>query len=460
MRRPVWALYVLVVGLALHNIVMAELWDAGLHGTALDVVSAWKDVLLLLALVLAVRARGRLPFDGLLADWLALGFGAFVVLYALLPQGPLGGEATHHSVLLGLRHDGLPVAAYFLGRGLDLTVRELRRLYATILATAAGVAAFGLVDAYAIPLSWWRHSGAPGWFGEQLGLTYSCLSRLPENFVYNTGDEQPLRRLVSTFLSPLATSYLLVAALLVAIVWLLRGHLRGRRLLLWCALVALLFAALLWTHSRSSYVALAVGLLAYAVVRPGDPVRQRTLAAAAAVAIVAAGAVFVAIYPDIAPATTYTTQELDCQRENARLTGASAVNGVSDASTESHWRSLRDGIATVVHHPQGYGLGNAGSTAARTDVKIQAGESTYTELAVDTGLLGGLAFVAWSLALLWRVRRFSALVASMLVAVLALAIQTDVIGVPWLVVVLWTLAGSRVAPVLDPPAAEPTVAEP
>ena len=55
----------------------------------------------------------------------------------------------------------------------------------------------------------------PGWFREQLGLDYSPgLSGLPENWVYNPGDERPLRRLVSTFLSPLATAYLLVVAIL------------------------------------------------------------------------------------------------------------------------------------------------------------------------------------------------------------------------------------------------------
>src|SRR5713101_5264074 len=41
MKRPVWALHVFVVGLALHNFVMAELWDAGLHGRSLEIVSAW-----------------------------------------------------------------------------------------------------------------------------------------------------------------------------------------------------------------------------------------------------------------------------------------------------------------------------------------------------------------------------------------------------------------------------------
>jgi hypothetical protein len=101
-------------------------------------------------------------------------------------------------------------------------------------------------------------------------------------------------------------------------------------------------------------------------------------------------------------------------------------------------------VRKVVTHPQGFGLGNSGSTAARTGRTIEAGESTYTELGVETGLLGGLAFAAWSVALLVRVLPRSALVGAALVAVLALGLQTDVIGVPWLACVLWALAGARV----------------
>ena len=75
-KRPVWILHVLVVGLALHNLVMAELWAAGVRGTALDVVSAWKEALLALALA-ARPASARAPaLRRLPADWLALAFGA------------------------------------------------------------------------------------------------------------------------------------------------------------------------------------------------------------------------------------------------------------------------------------------------------------------------------------------------------------------------------------------------
>ena len=468
----------LVVGLAFHNVVMAELWAAGVRGNALDVVSAWKDVLVVLALVLAIRARGRLPFDGGATDWLAVAFGAFVVLYALIPQSWLDGGATSHGILLGLRHDGMPVAAYFLGRALDLTRDELRSVFRTILATGAAVAAFGLIDVYAIPLQWWRDSGAPGWFTEQLGFAYQGLSGLPENFVYNTNDERPLRRLVSTFLSPLATSYLLVVALLVAAAWLSRDRLRGWTLALWLALVGLLFAGLLWTHSRSSYLALALGLVVYGFARRAAPAAHRLAFVGVAFAVIAIGAGFVRVYPDIGPRTSFTPKELACQRANAagdteelnRLgcfgTGDTAstvgrrfpqslgavaiaaedpgVGGLSDSSTDSHWQSLRDGVRTVLENPLGFGLGNAGSTGSRTGVEIKAGESTYTELGVDTGLLGGLVFIAWSTALLWRVREWALVLAS-LAAVLALGLQTDVIGVPWLACVIWALAGSCVA---------------
>ena len=109
MKRHVWILHVFVVGLALHNFAMAELYAAGVRGNALDVVSAWKELLLALGLLLVWRDRGwSLRFRPALVDWLALGYGALVVLSAIVPQHWLGGGATHRGVVLGVRHDLLP----------------------------------------------------------------------------------------------------------------------------------------------------------------------------------------------------------------------------------------------------------------------------------------------------------------------------------------------------------------
>jgi hypothetical protein len=424
LRRPVWALHALIVGLALHNVVMALLWRAGVRGAALTVVAAWKDVLLLVALALVVRARGGLPFKGSLTDWLALAFGVLVVVYGVLPQSWLGGGATHKGVLYAARHDLLPVGAYFLGRGLDLTENERARLCHTVLAVVAFVAAFGLIDVYAVPLSWWRPVG--GWFHDQLGLQYFGLSDLPENFVYNAGNGVVFRRLTSTFLSPLATAYLLVVALFFVRLRAWRGR----------VLALLLFAALLLTHTRSALLALVGGLVVLAIVRRS----LRPLLFAVVVAVL--GFAFVKSYDHIGPRTHFTKAELAQQEANAKLHHgvSNDPTAVNEASTSEHVQALREGVRTVVHHPWGFGLGNSGVTAVRTHIKPKAGESTYTELGVELGLLGALVFVAWSLSLLRVALLRRPWFGAAFAAVLFLGLQTDVIGVPWIAVTVWALA--------------------
>ena len=429
-RLPRIALAAFVVGLAVHNLVMAELWDAGIRGSSLDVVAAWKDVLLAGALVVAILAARSLPVR-LWADRLALVYAAFVLLYWLLPQSWLEGAATQRGQLFAARHDLIPVAAYFLGRLLVLTPVAWRRLSLALVSVAVALTVWGLADVYLLPLQWWRDSGVPGWFAEQLGLVYSGgLSRLPENWILNTGDEDnPVRRLVSTFLSPLATSYVLVIVLLFLV---------ARRRTWWTSATAIVvFAGLLWTHTRAAYLALAIGLVVLAIAQ------RRLLPVVLAVASLIVGVGFVKAFPHIGPSTSYTRAELEILRDQGRESPGVSDDPLSagDASTSSHLRNLRDGIRTIVHHPQGFGLGNAGVNASRTGVEIKAGESTYTELGVDTGVGGVVAFCGWMVAVLLALWRRSAWLSAAWVAMLAVGVQTDVIGVHWVAYVLFALAG-------------------
>jgi hypothetical protein len=432
-RRPAAALVLFVVGLAAHNAVMVALYAAGVRGSTLTAITAWKEILLVVALVRvgleALRERA-LPFRWAAVDWLAVAFAALCVLYALIPQSVLGGSAGRRAVALGLRHDIVPVGAYVLGRALALTGEERRRLAWALLGTAAAVAAWGLIDAYAIPIGWWRTNGTVAYFHRHLGYHYNGTGGLPENFIYNVGGGRPfLRRLVSTFLSPLASGYLFVVALLVA----------ATRRRVAVALSVVVAAGLLWTFSRSSLVALAAGLVVLALLRR----RARELGLAALVVAVAVG--WAHLFPHIGPTGNWTKHDLRVQANLAKggPQGSFTATSSNEPSLHEHWLALKQGVHTMVHHPEGYGLGNVGQTASRTGTRILAGESNYTELGVELGVVGSLLWIAWNLGILAglvraRAFRWSAAFA----AILVLAVQTDVIGDPWVAYCVWGLAGA------------------
>ncbi len=397
----------------------------------------------------AIRER-RLPFRPRLIDWLALAFAAVICLYALIPPDVLDGEAGARAILYGLRHGLVPVVAYFLGRSLILDRVELRRIGWALLGAGAALAVGGLVDLYAVDVEWWRSSGAVGYFRHELGFDYHGPGGLPDNWAFNT-DDGLFRRLVSSFISPLATAFALVVALLFAgIAWQDR-----RRRPLAAALVAVCGAALLFTLSRSSLLALAGGFVVLAVAL------RRWWPVVATAVVLAAGVGFAFAFTSVAPETHFFPQDLPYQEQQARKHGelpggSSLALNPGEPSLRSHWRSLRDGIETVFDHPQGYGLGNAGAIAVRFGVPLRAGESNYTETGVEAGLVGALLLIAWSLGLVlalvrsaWAAtdatfRVAAAGGAAALAAVLALAVQTDAYGVPWLAYSLWWLCGALV----------------
>jgi len=447
-RRPVVALYAWIVGLAAHNAVMAALYGAGVRGGALTAIQAWKEILLGVALArvaLEVLRTRRLAFRVNPADVLAVAFAAVVCVYAVLPQDWLGGTADRSAVGLALKHDLVPVGAYFLGRSVILRGEELVRLVWTVVGTAAVVAVLGLLDDFLVPISWWRDSAVVDYFNKHLGYDYHGTGGLPENFVFNNGGDVEgfYRRLVSTFLGPLASAYAFVVALLLG-----AAFLRRPRILI--PLSAVIFAGLLFTFSRSSLLALAGGFVVLAFVT------RRWWPVAVAIGTLAVSVAWVHVFPHVAPQGKWTQQDLVQQRNNAKSQpGASGSAGsIDEPSIHSHWISLREGVRTVVHHPQGFGLGNAGQTASRTGTMIKAGESNYTEIGVETGLLGALLWIAWGLAifvaLVTTTRRThwwaATGIAAAFGAALLLAVQTDVIGDPWMAYSLWALAGIAFRP--------------
>jgi hypothetical protein len=462
-RRPLLGLYGYVVGLALHNAVFMLLFTAGADGWQLTVAQAWKEILLATAIARVGRDASRaraLPFRPGLVDAAALAFAATAVVYVVLPQDVLGGAAGPKAELYGLRHHVLPVAAFLAGRALAPGREELRRLVALAIWVAAAVAVVGLVEEYAVSLGAWRTLGAADYFRDQLDFgSYTGPGGLPENWVLNSS-EGVFRRLVSTFLSPLGSAYLFVLALLVVAAGVLRGRLVP------VASLAV-FAALLFTFTRSALLALAGGLvvLALALRRPAP--------LAAAAAVVAVGIGFAAAFPSLAPETRFFPEDLAIQAQIAEEKGGLPEGnpvevGFSDPSSKSHLAELERGADSLGGHLAGYGPGNSGQTALRFGVNSRAGESVYLELGADLGVAGLLFWVAFSALVLagllrraWTAadteeRQLVAGLAAAGAALSAIAVLSDVWGNPWNTYVFWWLAGSALslAPRREPAAAE------
>jgi hypothetical protein len=223
------------------------------------------------------------------------------------------------------------------------------------------------------------------------------------------------------------------------------------------ALSVVTAAGLLWTFSRASLIALAAGFVVLAVVR------RRPLGLVAAVLTLAVAVGWTHVFPKIGPTGNWTKADLCYQHDRKPCsakgtsappppTGEFTATSANEPSLHSHWISLRAGVRTVLHHPQGFGLGNAGQIASRTGGKtpVKAGESNYTELGVELGLVGALVWAVWGLvvfvglAYTGREEHWAAGLAAAFAAILVLAIQTDVLGDPWVAYCVWGLAGALV----------------
>lgn len=459
-KRPLLAVYAFVVGLAFHNAVFLGLWLAGAHGWQLTVLQSWKEVLLASALAsVAWQAlvRRRLPSRLRRLDVAVAALALVALVYLVLPDAVLAGSPGLRSRLYGLRELLLPVAAYAVGRGLVLRREDWRRVATLVLAASAAVAVVGLVEDYAIPLSVWRHAGAARYFREQLHFPeFHGPAGLPENIALNTSSGI-FRRLASTYLSPLGTAYMLAVALIAAAAW------QNRRRALVAAVSVVILAAFALALSRAAAVALVAALLLLALVQ------RRRLPAAAAVVVAAVSLGVAAGFTHVAPRTHFFPEDLAWQRENAKKHGGlsngtplSTTGTFSDSSSREHFAELRRSFRNFEHHPGGFGLGSGGQIAQRFGGDVAAGESLYLTVAVETGVAGLVALVALvaaTLAELATIARRSRLVglgtaaAALLcaqAAIFAIALQTEIWGVPWLVYVLWSLTGAVVTAAATP----------
>jgi hypothetical protein len=393
-RAPARALGILVAGMAVHNIVLMFLIRLGTPSVLIRVAQSWKEGILLLLLVLAAAVgrrawlAGRRPqFRGL--DLLMASFTAVVVIYFFIPPSLLGGNVSLSQRILGTRVLLLLPLLYLFGRlFFDASGRDIRWNLGLISGAAAFVGLVGMAELWLLPTRAWLDAGV-NQFSAWLGFNYHGPQGLPENFFQLAAPGLYLRRMVSTYISPLPIAYTGLLVVPIAIGLSLPRNLSTRERTLRFVALALVVTGMLFSVTRLALILLIgeFALLAFLW-------RRRWLIVATPlVAALVVGVLFV--YPKVGPLVT-----ADLQPVHHR--GAVKIVSSNDPSLTEHSATLAYDIQYVLQHPLGAGLGVSIHRFGQTQ---GTGESAVFDVLGEIGFLGGLLYgAAYAMILVYGLR--------------------------------------------------------
>ena len=444
-RRPFIGLGVIVAGMAVHNFVLMVLLNLHTPAFLIRVVQGWKELVLAglvaLAVVQLVRAHKRGErWRWIAMDWIAIAFTALLLVYLALPSSLLGGDTDLLQKLVAFRVDALIPLLYFLGRVFARPVeRDLSATAWLIVGAGALVGAFGVYELFFVPTARWLDWGV-NLYSSWLGFKYQGPAGLPENFFQSLPDGLLLRRMVSTYISPLGIAYTGLLVFPLAAMLIDRSKTRA-------ALAASVVAGALFLIG----VLLAVTRLAELCLA-GEAVLLamlwRSRLSMALVPVVGAGvAAVLFLYPSVGPVV-----------DPYLLPGEShhhTILYMGDPSFAEHLRFLESDLGLDLKHPLGAGLGGSVHRFVQTTVDTAGtGESAVLGVFGDVGLLGGLLYVAlygfglfYGLLAAWRARDRSlgyamALVAGVGgIALIPITLTSDVWGDLSVTFLFWWAAG-------------------
>ena len=382
-RAPFRALGVLVGGMAFHNILIMLLLHLGAPSTVVRLVQAWKEGILLLLLVLAIAAlvrrvrEGRIPRPTALD--LAMGaLAVLAVIYTVLPPSLLHGSANTQQRLIGLRVLLLLPALYLFGRVFQPRGRsDLHWVGWAIAGAGAVVGLFGLVELWFVPTTAWLDWGV-NQLSDWLGFSYNGPRGLPANFFQTTAEGFLLRRMVSTYVSPLGIAYAGLVIIPVAVALLLSVKGRRERWLAWIATL-LIVSGVLFSLTRLALVMMVAEFLILAVLS-----RRRALLYLTPV--VALATLFMIFqYVDVGPLTLRNLGTVIHRPHHLHIVGS------TDPSLREHADLLGYDLRYVIDHPLGTGVG---SSVHRFGASQGTGESAVLDMFGDLGVLGGLLYLA------------------------------------------------------------------
>jgi len=379
-----------------------------------------------------------------LTDWVAVAFAVIVTVYFLLPSSVLHSTANLAQRLVGFRIAALIPLMYFLGRWLQpASERDRRTVLWLCMGAGAAVAVFGLFELFFVPTRTWLDWGV-NQYSAFLGFTYQGPQGLPENFFVTLPDGTLLRRMVSTFISPLGIAY--TGLLLFPLGIVLVDHQRTASKVKWLAIsaLALVILSLLFAVTRLALLAMiGEACLLFILLR-------RPWIAVLIPVLVVATVLMLYPYASLGPAVDRNLSAV------ARTHWQGAISG-NDTSATEHYDFLTADLKFDLQHPLGLGIG---ASTARYGQLVGTGESAVLGMFGDLGVLGGALYVVlyglalWNAYLAYRTASKEPLDLSVALPIVALvgglalvpiSMTTDLWGDLSVTFLFWWAAGASVS---------------
>lgn len=351
-------LLVVFGGIVLHA--PLSVWLGTVWPDYVTLIKSWKEILIVIAAVIALILLRRKKQIAVLKEPLMIGIGIYLAIH-LLVLALFGGDASATSA--GLAID----VRYILYFALVFIAMRLYPSYKMTfikvgIAGALVVMVFAILQAFILPADILKYIG------------YSTSTIAP----YLTVDQNiDFIRINSTLRGPNPLGAYAVIVLTLLITFWLR---RNRQVSKWqiALIVVLEFGGLvaLWaSYSRSALVGAAVALAIILATVFYKKLSRTILIVSSVVVIVGAGLLIASMN------TNFVSNVL--LHENP-------AEGSSINSNQGHVSSIEDGMRRLIVQPFGAGIGSTGSASLYTDTPLII-ENQYLFVAHETGWLG-LAF--------------------------------------------------------------------
>ncbi len=358
-------------GLAFHSLVTAMLF--GLFGLPIGVVrviAAWKDIgLLLLLLVIFIKSvSGRGP--GISIVWTDFWIGSLVMVAAMYFAGENLWLRTNLPIpaeILGIRQVVFFMLVYFVGRAMpDLADDDgiMRKIFVLVVVTSV----LGVLERFLLPPEGLVALGVASYYQDYLGASAITVGNeygLPTNYWAWLGGHQ-VRRAGSIYLAgqAFAIPFLLFFPMVTA--WVLPRAQRSAWKTIGYSIICI---ALLLTLTRMTIIVAMIQLLLFILLR-----RRPEWAVAG---IAAATMAFLTALVALPGFPTFVLNTLSGQ----------------EASTAGHLTNWSNGVLAFFEQPWGFGLGTADAAALRSGLENITGDNLYLTYAVEMGLAGVVLLV-------------------------------------------------------------------